>query len=217
MSPQEFVSGDAARGASVEVLRSKFERYLPAADNNGGSVVQTQERPNTVTMNTPTREELDAKLELIEVKMDGRVASIEGKIDKLLQSIDAAEALSTVRTRAAESHMALFDVKVDQINQRFSAVEGSVSAIQSASQNLKYWLIGTGIAVVLGIAAFNATVLSNMVASFESGKNTATSLSQTAEQLKDVQEQITKVQDALKRQPQAPTTSPPSQGKASQE
>ncbi|WP_186257815.1 hypothetical protein [Burkholderia gladioli] len=168
-------------------------------------------------MNTPTREELDAKLELIEVKMDGRVASIEGKIDKLLQSIDAAEALSTVRTRAAESHMALFDVKVDQINQRFSAVEGSVSAIQSASQNLKYWLIGTGIAVVLGIAAFNATVLSNMVASFESGKNTATSLSQTAEQLKDVQEQITKVQDALKRQPQAPTTSPPSQGKASQE
>lgn len=43
------------------------------------------------------------------------------------------------------------------------------------------------LAIVGGVAAFNATVLSNMVASFESGKNTAASLADAAGRLEKVQ------------------------------
>ncbi len=94
-----------------------------------------EEPPYNLGMNAPAREEIDAKLQLIETRMDARVASIERAV---ADSIAAA-----IETRN--------DIK-----------------------NLKWTMIVTAIATVLGIAAFNATVLSNMVASFESGKNTAT-------------------------------------------
>jgi hypothetical protein len=97
-------------------------------------------------MNAPAREEIDAKLQLIETRMDARVASIERAV---ADSIAAA-----VETRN--------DIK-----------------------NLKWTMIVTAIATVLGIAAFNATVLSNMVASFESGKNTATAQAELKKQAED--------------------------------
>lgn len=88
------------------------------------------------SMSEITREEIAARLEAVEARMDARLARIEGLVS---------------------------DIAKGQVE---------VSASNKATRNT---IIGTGIAVVLGIAAFNATVLSNMVASFESGKNTASS------------------------------------------
>ena len=110
-----------------------------------------EEPPYNLSMNAPAREEIDAKLQLIETRMDARVASIERAV---ADSIAAA-----IETRN--------DIK-----------------------NLKWTMIVTAIATVLGIAAFNATVLSNMVASFESGKNTATA---QAELKKQSEEAIAKI------------------------
>ena len=110
-----------------------------------------REQPYNPSMNAPAREEVDAKLQLIETRMDARVASIERAV---ADSIAAA-----IETRN--------DIK-----------------------NLKWTMIVTAIATVLGIAAFNATVLSNMVASFESGKNTATA---QAELKKQSEEAIAKI------------------------
>ena len=71
-----------------------------------------------------------------------------------------------------------------RIETRIVSIEHSLAAIAkgqeeaiASGKSTRQVIIATGVAVVLGIAAFNATVLSNMVASFESGKNTSALLS----------------------------------------
>lgn len=70
---------------------------------------------------------------------------------------------------------------------RLTTVEHGITRIDTKLEHLdkevasiKWWMVGTGVAVVLGIAAFNATVLGNMVASFESGKNTAAAIAEAS-------------------------------------
>jgi high-affinity nickel permease len=110
-------------------------------------------------MNTVTDELLDARLETIETRMDGRVASIERSV---------AEAI-------AAANETRHDIK-----------------------NLRLTIIGTAIATVLGIAAFNATVLSNMVAAFESGKNTAAAQAEVKKQSEETAALIRKMQEDLR-------------------
>lgn len=84
----------------------------------------------------------------------------------------------------------LLDARLETIEARMDArmvrIEGMVSNIGksqdevlASNKSMRTTIVVTGISSVLaivgGIAAFNATVLSNMVASFESGKNTAAS------------------------------------------
>lgn len=91
------------------------------------AVSSSEAQSNPKPMNSPTREEFNAKLEAIERRMDARVASIEHSV---------ADAIAFANETRG-------DIK-----------------------NLKWTIIATAIATVLGIAAFNATMLSNMVASF---------------------------------------------------
>lgn len=56
------------------------------------------------------------------------------------------------------------------------SIQDSITAANETRneiKSLKCTMVATAIATVLGISAFNATVLSNMIASFEAGKNTA--------------------------------------------
>jgi hypothetical protein len=140
-------------------------------------------QPNIEAMSTPTREEFQARLETIEARMDGRVASIEGKIEAFLARAEERENTSQARAETAQ--------------QRMNHVDAAVQQIQASSASLKYWLIGTGIAVVLGLAAFNATLLSNMVASFESGKNTSATQAQVLQQVKDTQTLLEEVKKSV--------------------
>lgn len=155
-------------------------------------------------------------------RMDCRVASIAGKIDAMLAPMDGNESAARAREEKFDSQLALvaskFDGQASSLRTDFQAmsaqVEGHLKAadshLKAADSNLqalkstfdamKYWLVGTGIAVVLGIAAFNATVLSNMVASFELGKNTAAALTQTSSDLKQTQEQHKAIQERLDKQ-----------------
>lgn len=84
-------------------------------------------------------------LEAIEARVDARIASIEGQFNLMFSKMESLEA-------------------------QFAEVrkEGKADARMTRTT-----VIATGITVLLGIAAFNATVLSNMVASFGSGRNTA--------------------------------------------
>ena len=109
-------------------------------------------------MNSPTREEFNAKLEAIETRMDARVASIERAV---------ADAIASARETRG-------DIK-----------------------NLKWTIIATAIATVLGIAAFNATVLSNMLASFESGKNTAAAQAEVKRNSEETAALIKKMREDL--------------------
>lgn len=151
--------------ATAEGLRDRFRTFDGASSPRSRSnvdpvdaVSSTDENPATSTMNGPTREEVDAKLLLIETRMDGRVASIERSV---------ANAISAV-----------------------SETRGDI-------KNLKWTMVATAIATVLGIAAFNATVLSNMVASFESGKNTAAAQAEVKKQSEETAALIKKMQEDL--------------------
>ncbi|WP_323141311.1 hypothetical protein [Massilia phyllosphaerae] len=118
---------------------------------------------------------VDAKLEAIEARMDGRVAAIQA-------SIEASN------TRMENRFQAMDD--------RFLRVESSLKDTQSAIGGLKTSMILTAISTVLAIAAFNATVLGNMLASFESGKNTIASQAD----LKKVADETAAQQAELKKQ-----------------
>jgi hypothetical protein len=90
-------------------------------------------------METPiNRAELDAKLETIEAKMDGRLARIEDAVQRI--SDDNAA------TRAGISNL-------------------KTTLIVTA--------IGAVLTIVLGVAAFNATLQSNMLSAFQVGQQTA--------------------------------------------
>ena len=141
------------------------------SQNSGGSYTPSNsqikfdlaEAPvNTERMSTPTREELDAKLQLIETRLDNKVQQIADKIDNFaVTSKDTQDAVKSLKT---------------------TVVATGISSV---------------LAIVLGVAAFNATVLSNMVASFESGKSTATNLSQTQAQLEKREQRLNEIEKKL--------------------
>lgn len=70
------------------------------------------------------------------------------------------------------------DARMTRIEELIGDTRHEIGLMRQESKSIRTTMIVTGIssvlAIVLGVGAFNATVLSNMVASFESGKNTAT-------------------------------------------
>lgn len=116
-------------------------------------------------MNSPNREEIDAKLEALEARQDARVSIIATKLDALTQLI-------TDRFRHADDRM--------------SRLEMTVDATHVYLRNLKTTMFATALASVLGIAALNAAVMSNMLAAFQAGKDNAAVQSEFRRQARDV-------------------------------
>jgi ABC-type multidrug transport system fused ATPase/permease subunit len=145
-----------------------------------GSVDNLLIDSDDVVMSDPTREEIDAKLDAREARMDGRVASIEAKIDGFIGRLDERFA---------------------RMDDRMTHIEASTSQTQSAIGNLKTTTIITAVstvlAIVLGVAAFNATVLSNMVASFESGKATSAAQAEVKRQSEETAALLRQLQQSM--------------------
>lgn len=111
---------------------------------------------------TVSKDLLDAKLETIETRMDGRIATIEATITATNQKIDILSA----------------DVK-------------------SSRATIITTIVGAAFATAFGIGAFNATLLSNMVASYDSGKNTAETIAKATAALDRQQEELKKIQQDM--------------------
>jgi hypothetical protein len=105
-------------------------------------------------MSDMNREELNARLETIEVRMDGRVASIEANFAGFAARMDDRSANTDARFERMEY-----------------TIKDTLASIGSLKTTIILTALSTVLAIVIGMAAFNATVLSNMLASFESGKN----------------------------------------------
>ncbi|NGZ84865.1 hypothetical protein [Duganella aceris] len=129
-------------------------------------------------MNDMTREEIDAKLEATEARRDAQIASINGKIDILINRLD--------------SH-----------SQRMDRLERTIEATTGMLSSLRTTVILTGIssslAIIFGVASFNAALLSNMTSMYDSGKSNAEmqqetrrQVEQTAALLKQMQEKYGK-------------------------
>ena len=117
-------------------------------------------RRNTVPMSELTREELDAKLEIIELRMDARVASIESRCAGIESKIDSFIAVQKEQMKLTEHRLKTFEDDHAEYRKDF--------------KNLKLTIVVTAIsavlAIVIGVASFNATLTSNMLGAFQAGK-----------------------------------------------
>lgn len=102
-------------------------------------------------------------------------------------------------TARLDAQDARLEARVQRVELLGEQIKSSDAEIVSEMKSMKWWMIGTGLSVVLGIASFNATVLSNMVASFESGKTTAQSLAQTQADLEKVAKSVQETQELLRQ------------------
>ena len=96
-------------------------------------------------------------------------------------SIAYTENMQSVSKDLLDARLETIEVRMDARMTRIEELIGDtrheIGLMRQESKSIRTTMIVTGIssvlAIVLGVGAFNATVLSNMVASFESGKNTA--------------------------------------------
>lgn len=111
-------------------------------------------------MSEISREELDAKLEIIELRMDSRVASIEGRCAGIESKIDSFIAVQQEQMRFNEH--------------RFESYEKGFGEMRTEIKSLKTTIVVTAIstvlAIVIGVASFNAALTSNMMGAFQAGK-----------------------------------------------
>lgn len=119
-----------------------------------------QSTDDDATMSTPTQSEIDLKIENMQLRMDGRLSSIEGKMDALAAQVSGSE-------RA----MALL-------------AERAVAAAESAG-NLKQtlWItsittilsvLGIALAAYFGTQASNLGIVSSTISAFEAGRAAGT-------------------------------------------
>ncbi len=114
------------------------------------------------TMNDISREELNAKLETIEVKMDARVESVSAKIDGFLLA------------------QAERDKRLDSVLAQIGKDNGDTkNSIGSMKTTLVVTAVSTVLAIVLGVAGFNTALTSNMLSAFQFGKSAAPSISES--------------------------------------
>ena len=173
--------------ASKKVANSEINRIM--ANSSGGSTYKLHPKDSSnktalddkvQDMDSLSRPELDAKLEAVEARMDARIVDLTGKIDGYMSRMDERDKRN--------------DERFENITSSLVGMKSDIQATNSAIGSMKTTIITTGIAsviaIVFGVAAFNATVLSNMVASFESGKNTATAVSDSTKRLELLQDRI---------------------------
>lgn len=95
-------------------------------------------------MNSPTREEIDSKLEAIEARLETRVTEVSGKIDTLMTKLDE-------RDRLYQNQFTTINSKLDAVS------------------NLKNTVIGTGV----GVVGLTFAAMAVVGAGFDSGRETA--------------------------------------------
>jgi hypothetical protein len=117
-----------------------------------GGVDRSGEPPHDGLMaDEITRHELDAKLELIETRMDGRVLQIENQVAKSIESTERA---------------------IDVVRETMSTLQDENKQTRSSISAAKWWAIGTGVAVLLGVWQIVTGVNQGIIAAFESGRAT---------------------------------------------
>lgn len=119
-----------------------------------------------------SREEIDAKLAASEARRDAMFATINGKLDLIVERLE-----TQIK-------------RIDKLEQAMISLKSTVIITG----------ISSSIAIILGVAGFNATLLSNMTATFESGKETATMQYETRRILRESDALMKKMQERMDKQ-----------------
>ena len=119
---------------------------------------------------------------------------------------DDNENMNTVSKDLLDARLETIEVRMDARMARIEELIGDTrkgielmrQESRADNKSTRTTMIVTGIssvlAIVLGVGAFNATVLSNMVASFESGKNPASMLANSEKAIKEATQALVAAQ-----------------------
>lgn len=144
-------------------------------------------------MDYPSRDEMEARIATVEARVGGRAATFQATVDGYIARMDERE----IQNRE------LFA----QNNQRFDRMEAMLADMQAQIRSLKTTIIvtaiSTGIAVVLGIGAINATLSSNMLAAFEQGAGVSSAQADMRRQVEKTTALVERMEKLVAQQEQA--------------
>lgn len=228
MSKSEFIKGENWNESSgvFETTKSKFEAtnaFLPAAVGLGGhSLAKVPDDLHHSSMSEITRGEFEAHLQRLDQQAESHAKMLDLRIEGIGKTLDTKVAAmsdtlvakfdglssgldGTIQgiSKALDSRLQAYE---DRVKQDVSDFKNEATETKKEFRSLKTTIWIAALTVVLGIAAFNATVLSNMVASFESGKNTAANIAQATNDLKAAQEKLNAVSERLDKLSQNPAS-----------
>ena len=157
-------------------------------------------------MTTVSREELDLHYQWMDERWNGYIKIIDARLDRqaaqhaewkagqealLTQWTASSEKLANERQARADENLSHFRELVGEIKTENAAIKADIAEVRTESkkdfQNMRWFIVTTAIAVVGAMAAFNATVLSNMLSTFDTGRETALAIASATEQLKQMQ------------------------------
>ncbi len=126
---------------------------------------------------------LSARSELIEARMDGRVAELKGEIRALFVRMDERDAANKET--------------FEGIRQTFDDFRCESTQTRKQIVNLKYIVVTTAIASVLGLYAANVATMQALLSAYDSGKFTATVFAQAAERIQKTNERLDVMEQRL--------------------
>lgn len=131
---------------------------------------------HTQRMSEINREEIDAKLEATQAKVDARLAGFEGTVRETLAAVrqDSAE----MRGELKLIHAQLGDL-----------------------QNIKRSIWGAAAATIIGVAGIIATMLSFGIASFDTGRETSQLVESAKQQTEATQKLLEQMQQSQQKPP----------------
>jgi|LakMenEpi03Aug12_release.lakeMendotaPanAssembly.Ray.scaffolds.fasta_scaffold150242_2 hypothetical protein len=123
---------------------------------------------------------LNARLEAAEARTDARVADLKGEINAILEKMAGMDARMDERTA--------------QTKEEFSRIRQDLGdfKVQVTKQitNLKYIVVTTGVASVIGLYSANVATMQALLAAYDSGKAMATQFAKTADRLDRISERL---------------------------
>jgi len=134
-------------------------------------------------MTAVPRDVFDAKIEAIEARMDARIESTHSKIDATNAKLDAtAEAIHDrvdhFLAAQAERDQRYFEgqaIRDRQLEALTGEVRDMAVEMRTGFSSLRTTILVTAVtatlAIVFGVASFNASLTSNMLAAFQMGKS----------------------------------------------
>ena len=117
--------------------------------------------------------------------MDGRVSELKGEIRALFVRMDERDAANKETFTG--------------IRQTFDDFRQESAQTRKQIVNLKYIVVTTAVASVLGLYAANVATMQALLAAYDSGKSTATVFAQAAERIQKTNERLDILEQRLER------------------
>lgn len=116
---------------------------------------------------TPPTNNNEAQVAILEARMDGRISSVETTFDNFAKLMEERQRIADERHRASEARMDRMEAMIIEFRAEVR------EEIRSLRTTIVVTAITSVLAAVLGISAVNASLYSNMRATFEMGKEEA--------------------------------------------